>query len=252
MTALYVPLCLFSALKFPALEHLLPTMQLSLLPRSCPCLMPFLLVIHFYSSLIFSFISYLGPFLCDNCGDMHPTPFCPKDCNSSALTCSYWPRSTTIWPCNACFCCRQQAAKFSPSDPPSCPFSPICIDILTGGPYWGESSDSPDSPSGKLYHYLPLLSNWFPFFLDIPWITGPSPADIRQYAGKAMALAFLWFVARNPRCNITTMLTQLSSLIGDTSACLQCDCQLLDTLGRAHAKLLAAAASIAGGSEDEE
>ena len=53
MTALYVPLRLFSALKFPALEHLLQTTQLSPLPRSHPCLMPFLLVIHFYPSLIF-------------------------------------------------------------------------------------------------------------------------------------------------------------------------------------------------------
>ena len=109
-------------------------------------------------SHISPFISYLGPFLCDNCSDMHPTPFCPKDCNSLALTCSYQPRSTAIWPCNACFCHRQRAAKFSPSDPPSCPFSPVCIDILTGGP-WGQSSDSPDSPSSKLYHYLPFLSN---------------------------------------------------------------------------------------------
>ena len=252
MTALYVPLCLFSTLKFPALEHLLQTMQPSSLLRSCPCLTPFLLVIYFYSSLIFPFISYLGPFLCDNCGDMHPTPFCPKDCNSSALTCSNWPCSTAIWPCNACFCHRQQAAEFSPSDPPSCLFSPVCIDILTGGPYWGKSSDSPDSPSGKLYHYLPFLSNWFLFFLDIRWVRGPSPADIRQYASETMALAFLWFVARNPCHNITTALTQLSSLIGDTSACLQHDCQLLDTLRHAHAELLTAAASIAGGSEDEE
>ena len=67
-----------------------------------------------------------------------------------------------------------------------------------------------------------------------------------------MALAFLWFIARNPCCNITTALTQLTSLIGDTSTRLQHDHQLLDTLKCAHAKLLAAAASIAGGSEDEE
>ena len=134
MTALYMSLHLFSTLKFPALEHLLQMMQPSPLPRSHPCLTSFLLVIHFYSSLIFPFISYLGPFLCNNCSDMHPTPFCPKDCNSSALTCSYRPHSTAIWPCDACFR-RQQAAKFSPSDPPSHPFSPVCIDILTGGPY---------------------------------------------------------------------------------------------------------------------
>ena len=183
---------------------------------------------------------------------LHPTPFCPKDCNSLALTCSYQPRSTAIWPYNACFCYRQWAAEFSPLDPPSRPFSPVCIDILTGGPYWGQSSDSPDSPSSKLYRHLPFLSNWFLFFLDIPWVRGPSPADIRQYAGETMALTFLWFVARNPHCNITTALTQLSSLIGDTSACLQHDRQLLDTLKRAHAELLATATSIAGGSEDEE
>ena len=61
-----------------------------------------------------------------------------------------------------------------------------------------------------------------------------------------MALAFLRFVARNPHCNITTALTQLTSLIGDTSACLQHDHHLLDTLKHAHAELLAAAASIAG------
>ena len=67
-----------------------------------------------------------------------------------------------------------------------------------------------------------------------------------------MALAFLRFVAGNPHHNITTMLTQLTSLIGDTSAHLQHDHQLLDTLKRAHAELLTAAASIAGGSEDEE
>ena len=67
-----------------------------------------------------------------------------------------------------------------------------------------------------------------------------------------MALAFLQFVARNPRCNITTALSQLTSLIGDTSACLQRDCQLLDTLKHAHAELLTTAASIAGGSEDKE
>ena len=248
MTALYVPLRLFSALKFPALKHLLQMTQPSLLPRSHPCLTPFLLVIHFYSSVI----SYLGPFLCDNCSDMHPTSFCPKDCNFSALTCSYRPRSTAIWPCNACFHHRQWAAKFSPSDPPSHPFSLVCIDILIGGLYWGQSSDSPDSPSSQLYHYLPFLSNWFPFCLDIPWVRGPSPADIRQYAGEMMALAFLWFVARNPHRNITTTLTQLSSLIGDTSAHLQHNRQLLDTLKRAHAELLAAATSIAGGSEDEE
>ena len=78
---------------------------------------------------------------------------------------------------------------------------------------------------------------------------GPSSADIRQYAGEAMAL---WFVARNPCRNITTALTQLTSLIGDTSAHLQHDCHLLDTLKCAHAELLAAATSIAGGSEDEE
>ena len=252
MTALYVPLCLFSALKFPALEHLLQTMQPSPLPRSHPCLKPFPLVICFYPSLLLPHLFLiLGPFPCDNCGDIHPTPFCPKGCNSSALTCSNCPHSTAIWPCNACFCRRQQAAEFSPSDPPSCPFSLVCIDILTGGP-WGQSSDSPDSPSGKLYHYLPFLSNWFPFFLDIPWVKVPSPTDIRQYAGKMMALTFLQFVARNPHHNITSMLTQLSSLIGDTSARLQCNCQLLDTLKHAHAELLAAAASIAAGSEDEE
>ena len=48
------------------------------------------------------------------------------------------------------------------------------------------------------------------------------------------------------------MLTQLSSLIGDTSARLQHDHQLLDTLKHAHAELLAAATSIAGDSEDDE
>ena len=67
-----------------------------------------------------------------------------------------------------------------------------------------------------------------------------------------MALTFLQFVARNPYHNITTMLTQLTSLIGDTSAHLQHNRQLLDTLNRAHAELLATAASIAGGSEDKE
>ena len=183
---------------------------------------------------------------------MHPTPFCPKDCNSSALSCSNQPCSTAIWPCDACFHCRQRAAEFSSLGPPGHPFSPVCIDILTGGPYWGESSDSPDSPSGN--HIIIFLSYLIdvPFFLDIPWVRGPSPADIRQYAGETMALAFLQFVTRNPCCNITTMLTQLSSLIGDTSAHLQRDRQLLDTLRCAYAELLAAAASIAGGSEDEE
>ena len=67
-----------------------------------------------------------------------------------------------------------------------------------------------------------------------------------------MALTFLQFVARNPHHNITTMLTQLASLVGDTSARLQHDHQLLDTLKHAHAELLTTAASIAGGSEDEE
>ena len=57
---------------------------------------------------------------------------------------------------------------------------------------------------------------------------------------------------RNPCHNITTALTQLTSLIGDTSACLQCNHLLLDTLKHAHAELLSTAASIAGGSEDEE
>ena len=183
---------------------------------------------------------------------MHSTPFCPKDCNSSMLSCSNQPRSTTIWLCNACFHHRQRAAKFSSSSPPSCPFSPVCIDILTGGPYWGKSSDSPDSPSSNyIIIFLSYLID-FPFLLDIPWVRGPFPADIRQYAGKMMALTFLQFVARNPRCNITTALTQLSSLIGDTSAHLQHNCQLLDTLRHAHAELFATATSIAGGSEDEE
>ena len=67
-----------------------------------------------------------------------------------------------------------------------------------------------------------------------------------------MALTFLQFIARNPRHNITTALTQLTSLIGDTSTCLQCDHQLLDTLKCAYAELLATATSIAGGSEDKE
>ena len=183
---------------------------------------------------------------------MHPTPFCPKDCNSSVLSCSNQPCSTAIWPCDACFRHRQWAAKFSSSGPPSRPFSPVCIDILTGGPYWGESSDSPDSPSGNyIIIFLSYLID-FLFFLDIPWIRGPSPTDIRQYASETMALTFLRFVARNPHRNITTVLTQLSSLIGDTSAHLQCDRQLLDTSRHAHAELLAAATSIAGGSEDEE
>ena len=62
-----------------------------------------------------------------------------------------------------------------------------------------------------------------------------------------MALAFLRFIARNPGCNITTALTQLTSLIGDTSAHLHRDRLLLD-----HAELLSTVASIAGGSEDEE
>ena len=97
-----------------------------------------------------------------------------------------------------------------------------------------------------------FLFNWVPFYLDIPWVRGPSPADIKQYAGEMMALGFLWFMARNPHCNVTTAPTQLTSLIGDTSASLQCDHQLLDTLKHAHAELLATAASIAGGSEDEE
>ena len=148
MPALYVPLRLFSMLKFPGLGHLLQKTQPSLLPRSHPCLKPFLLVICFYPSLLLphSFL-VLGPFLCDNCGDIHLAPFCPKDCNS-ALTCSNHPHSTAIWPCNACFHRRQQAAKFSPLDPPSHPLSLVCIDILTGGP-WSQSSESPDSPSGK-------------------------------------------------------------------------------------------------------
>ena len=67
-----------------------------------------------------------------------------------------------------------------------------------------------------------------------------------------MALAFLQFVARNRCYNITTALTQITSLIGDTSAHLQRDCLLLDTLKHAHAELLSTAASIAGGAEDKE
>ena len=67
-----------------------------------------------------------------------------------------------------------------------------------------------------------------------------------------MALAFLQFVARNPHHNITTVLTQLTFLIGDTSTRLQHDHQLLDILKHAHAELLTTAASIAGDSEDEE
>ena len=149
MPALYVPLRLFSILKFPALRYLLQKTQPSLLPRSHPCLKPFLLVICLYPSLLLLHLfPILGPFLCNNCGDIHPTPFCPKDCSSSVLTCSNHLCSTTIWPCNACFCCRQQAAELSPLDPPSCLFSLVCINILTGGP-WGQSSESPDSPSGK-------------------------------------------------------------------------------------------------------
>ena len=61
-----------------------------------------------------------------------------------------------------------------------------------------------------------FLFNRVPFFLDIPWVRSPSPTNIRQYAGKTMALVFLWFIARNPHRNITTALTQLTSLIGDT------------------------------------
>ena len=100
-------------------------------------------------SLIFLLISYLGPFLCDNCGEIHPTPFCPKDCNSTSLSCANHPGSSPLWPCGACFCCRQQVAQFSTSGPPSCLFSPVCIDILTGGGAWDWSSPvSPDSPSG--------------------------------------------------------------------------------------------------------
>ena len=149
MPALYVPLHLFSTLKSPALRHLLQKTQPSLLLRSHPCLKPFLMVICFYPSLLLPHLFPISdPFLCDNCSDIHLTPFCPKDCNSSALTCSNHPCSTAIWPCNACFCCRQQAAEFSSSDPPSCPFSPVSINILTGGP-WGQSSESPDSPSSK-------------------------------------------------------------------------------------------------------
>ena len=149
MPALYVPLCLFSMLKSPALGHLLQKTQPSLLPRSHLCLKPLPLVIRFYPSLLLPHLFLiLGPFLCDNCSDIHPTPFCPKDCNSLALTCSNRPGSTALWPCNACFCYRQQAPKFSPSDPSGHPFSPVCINILTGGP-WGQSSESPDSPSSN-------------------------------------------------------------------------------------------------------
>ena len=149
MPALYVPLCLFSMLKSPALGHLLQWMQPSLLLRSYLCLKPLPLVNRFHPSFLLPCLFLiLGSFLCDNYGDTHPTPFCPKDCNSLALTCANCPGSTALWPCNACFHCRQQAAKFSPSDPPSCPFSPVCIDILTGGS-WGQlCSESPDSPSG--------------------------------------------------------------------------------------------------------
>ena len=100
-------------------------------------------------SLIFLLISYLKPFLCDNCSETHPTSFCPKDCNSVSLSCTNHPGSTSLWPCSACFCHRQWVAQFSPSGPPSHLFSPICINILTGGGAWDWSSpESPDSPSG--------------------------------------------------------------------------------------------------------
>ena len=81
---------------------------------------------------------------------------------------------------------------------------------------------------------------------------GPTPTDIRQAAGESMAYAFLKFVARNPHHNITTALNRLSSLIKDTSKHLLHDHCLLDTLKHAHAELITAAASIAGGSEGQE
>ena len=97
--------------------------------------------------LISLLIFYLGPFLCD-CGEIHPTPFCPKDCMSSLL-CSNCIGPIFLWPCNACFLHRQWAAQFSPLSPPSCPFSPIIINILTGGNAWDRSSpESPDFLSG--------------------------------------------------------------------------------------------------------
>ena len=52
MPALYMPLCLFSMLKSPALGHLLQKMQLSLLLRSHLCLKPLSLVICFYLSFL--------------------------------------------------------------------------------------------------------------------------------------------------------------------------------------------------------